>query len=99
MRASLTFCLAVVCAHAATPGNGTTTDKNASLIEAIQRGDTRAPSQRSSARKWDVNAAGPDGATPLMWAAYQDQLDAAELLLAAGAEGCHGQSARHIGTL
>ena len=83
MRTFLAFCLAVLSAHAAT--QVTAASKSTDLIDAIKRGDTPVVAALIR-QKVDVNAAGPDGATPLMWAAYEDQLDAAELLLKAGAK-------------
>src|SRR5579864_4781954 len=37
------------------------------------------------ARKSDVNAAQPDGATAIQWAAYRNDLELADVLIAAGA--------------
>jgi uncharacterized protein len=55
------------------------------LIDAIkdQNGQAVASLLRSNP---DVNAAQPDGATPLAWAAYLDQPDAVAALLKAGAK-------------
>ena len=55
------------------------------LIEAVKKGDARAV--RSLLQQHvDVNAAEPDGSTALHWAAQQDSLPLAELLIAAGAD-------------
>ena len=54
------------------------------LLEAVQQGD--ADGIRSLIRqKADVNASQGDGMTALHWAAYRDDLEAARLLLDAGA--------------
>src|SRR5262249_9756211 len=54
------------------------------LVEAAKNGDKEAV--RSLLKQHvDVNAAQPDGATALSWAAYQDDLETAGLLIAAGA--------------
>ena len=54
------------------------------LVRAIRDGDGGAVRARLR-EPLDVNAAQPDGATALHWAAYLDDLGTAELLLAAGA--------------
>jgi ankyrin repeat protein len=54
------------------------------LIEAVRGGDVQA-TRALLQKKTDVNAAAPDGATALHWAAIRDDLAAVELLLAAGA--------------
>ncbi len=56
-----------------------------SLLDAIKRRDHSALKALLKT-KADVNAAQPDGATPLAWAIYLDDTEAAELLLAAGAK-------------
>src|SRR5579864_3810236 len=54
------------------------------VVDAARHGDKEAI--RSLLRKKaDVNAAEPDGSTALQWAAYNDDLDCADLLLRAGA--------------
>src|SRR5262249_21867691 len=55
------------------------------LLEAVKRRDRQAVASllRDHA---DVNAAQPDGATPLAWAVYLGDADAADALLAAGAK-------------
>ena len=57
---------------------------DARLSEAIKRRDRKAINTLL-AQHVDVNAAQPDGATPLAWAAYLDDRESADLLLAAGA--------------
>src|SRR3954447_21060044 len=54
------------------------------LLEALKRRDRKAVTSLL-AQHADVNAAQPDGATALSWAAYLDDRESAELLLAAGA--------------
>ena len=54
------------------------------LVEAIKRRDRKAVTSLL-AQHADVNAAQPDGATALAWAAYLDDRESADLLLAAGA--------------
>src|SRR5438270_9742374 len=55
------------------------------LLEAIKRRDHKAVTTLM-AQKADVNAAQPDGATALAWAAYLGDRDTAESLLKAGAK-------------
>ena len=54
------------------------------LADAIRRRDHKAVATLLTQHA-DVNAALPDGATPLAWAAYLDDRETAELLLANGA--------------
>ena len=54
------------------------------LVDAVKSGDKAAVRALLSQRA-DVNAAQPDGATALAWAAQRDDLESAELLLQAGA--------------
>ena len=56
----------------------------ASLPEAAQRMD-RASIQAQLKQKADPNTAQPDGTTALHWAAHQDDLETAKLLITAGA--------------
>src|ERR687891_233719 len=55
------------------------------LIDAIKRRDRKAVTTLRRA-KTPVDAAQPDGATALAWAAYLDDRETAEALLAAGAK-------------
>lgn len=55
------------------------------LLDAVKRRDRQAVTALLSA-KVPVNAAQPDGATALAWAAYLDDTQIAEKLLAAGAK-------------
>ena len=54
------------------------------LSAAVKRGD-RSTVSTLLQRGVDVNAAAPDGATALHWAAHRDDLDSAGLLITAGA--------------
>src|SRR5215212_10884944 len=54
------------------------------LVDAVKRRDQKAFAALLRA-KADVNAAQPDGATPLAWAVYLGQRTMAEALLNAGA--------------
>jgi ankyrin repeat protein len=54
------------------------------LIEAAKNADSNAV-RTLVANKADVNAAEPDGATALHWAAYRDDLETVDALLRAGA--------------
>src|SRR5579859_3780895 len=55
------------------------------LLDAVKRRDHKAVTSLLQARV-NVNAAQPDGATALAWAAYLDDADTAGKLLAAGAK-------------
>src|SRR5436305_12123539 len=57
---------------------------NSPLADAAMRGD-KAALRTLLSQKADVNAAQPDGATALQWAAYNDDMEMADLLIAAGA--------------
>jgi ankyrin repeat protein len=73
-------CLMLACAAA----HGTLAHAAAStLIDAVKNGDRTAI--RTMLQKSNVNAAGADGTTALIWAAQLDDLETAEALLAAGA--------------
>ena len=54
------------------------------IIEAVKNAD-QAAVRALLARKADVNAAEPDGATALLWASYLDDVESVSLLLRAGA--------------
>lgn len=60
------------------------TGSNSRLLEAAKKADV-AGVRAALSQHPDVNAAEPDGATALYWAAYRDNLAIADLLLAAGA--------------
>lgn len=55
------------------------------VVDAVKRRDDKAVNALVSQHA-DVNAAQPDGATALAWAAYLDDTAAADVLLAAGAK-------------
>jgi len=71
----LTLCLATVVFTAA---------DDRRLVDAAQRGDIEALKTLVK-QKIDVNAPQGDGMTALHWAAFNDDLDAAALLVGAGA--------------
>jgi ankyrin repeat protein len=54
------------------------------VADAAMRGDLQAL-RAAIARKADVNAPQPDGSTALHWAVERDDLQAADLLIKAGA--------------
>ena len=54
------------------------------LVEAVKNGD-RTAARALLGERVDVNAPQADGATPLHWAAHRDDLETADLLIAAGA--------------
>ena len=55
------------------------------IVDAVKNRDLKAV-QALIAAKIDVNAAQPDGATALSWAAYLDQTETADILIKAGAK-------------
>jgi ankyrin repeat protein len=55
------------------------------LIDAVKNGD-RDALRALLQKKADVNAAEGDGATPLLWASYRDDLESADLLIRVGAK-------------
>ena len=61
------------------------------VADAVQRGDTAAV-RALLAKKSDVNAPQPDGATALHWAVYKDDLTTVDLLLRAGAKATAANS-------
>src|SRR5437899_7295997 len=54
------------------------------LIEAVKNGDIAAVRSLLD-QHFDVNAAQPDGATALTWAAERDVIETADLLIQSGA--------------
>ena len=67
---------------AATPARAAGTSE---VADAVMKGD-KAAVRRLLQQKADVNAPQVDGATALHWAVYRDDLETANLLLAAGAK-------------
>jgi ankyrin repeat protein len=57
-----------------------------SLLEAAEAGEHDAALAALKAGAGDVDARGPDGTTPLIWAAYNGDAELAQRLLAAGAD-------------
>src|SRR5262245_61312275 len=55
------------------------------VADAVMKGD-RATLRALIQQKADLNAAQVDGATALHWAVYRDDLESADLLIAAGAK-------------
>jgi ankyrin repeat protein len=72
---SLVIVLAAGIARAAEP----------TVLEAVKSADLAAL-RAELQRRADVNAAGPDGTTPLHWAVHLNNVEAADLLLKAGAK-------------
>ena len=58
---------------------------NMSLLDAARKGDGKIVREALKSHP-DVNVSGPGGATALMWAAHQDDLETAGMLLHAGAD-------------
>src|SRR5579862_7248363 len=54
------------------------------IADALMRGDT-GEARKLIQQHGDVNAAQPDGATPLHWAVYRSNQEMVDLLLRAGA--------------
>jgi len=76
MRSLITLCLLSISAYAAVAPSP--------VADAAMQGDKGAIKTLLQS-KADVNAAQPDGATALQWAAYKSDLDMLDLLLRAGA--------------
>src|SRR5689334_17189659 len=75
MRFTWAFAICAVAASAARPP----------VIDAAKGGD-RDTLKALIQKKADVNAADGDGSTALLWAAYKDDVEAADLLIRAGAK-------------
>jgi ankyrin repeat protein len=67
----------------AVPSPGSAASESA-VMAAARSGDVAAL-RKLVAQRVDVNAAEPDGTTPLHWAAHNDSVEAADLLIRAGA--------------
>jgi ankyrin repeat protein len=59
--------------------------KDLRLVDAVKNGDAKAVRSLLAQHVDDVNAAEADGSTALHWAAQRDNLEIADLLIAAGA--------------
>jgi ankyrin repeat protein len=77
--------LGLICAVFALSVVGVARAADLRVVNAAEKGDRDAIRSLLKARA-DVNAAQPDGATALAWATYRDDLEAVDLLLAAGAK-------------
>ena len=74
-----TAAIAVFAGTSLLAGTGTT------LFDATESGDHATALRLASAKGANVNAAGPDGATPIMYAAANDDLELVRALIKAGA--------------
>jgi len=74
--------------------SATSAQAQATLLAAAERGD-RAAALAFIAKGADVNVAGPDGTTALMWAAANDDVELTTALLRAGARTA---ATNHFGT-
>lgn len=79
-RVSLVLCVAAITSLAATE----TATLDLRLMEAVKRRDAKA-FEVLLGKKAGIDAAAPDGATPLSWAVFLDLPEMAEKLIAAGA--------------
>src|SRR5579885_1591348 len=66
-------------------GGWATAAAEPTLLDAAQSGDHAAAMRLAGAKGADVNAAGPDGATPIMYAAANGDLELVRALIKAGA--------------
>ena len=76
-----TAALVLILLAAATLHGASARSPLADAAEKMDRARVRALVKQHA----DINAAQPDGMTPLHWAAYHDDLDIAQLLVRAGA--------------
>src|SRR5437867_7460364 len=76
--------LAAACCVAAQPDPSDPSDNDLRLLEAVKRLDHKAVESLARERA-GLDAAQPDGATALAWAAHLDDAKMVDLLLAAGA--------------
>ncbi|MYD70837.1 MAG: hypothetical protein F4W89_08875 [Acidobacteria bacterium] len=83
-RPSLGFHLLLLLGIALQPVAGDAAASGTPLIEAVKAEDAAAVEALLEASA-DANAAAPDGATPLHWAAYRDVVSLSSLLIDAGA--------------
>src|ERR1700693_5650779 len=80
-RRRIVACAAAVLLCVAAPSGAGRSD----VADAVMKGD-KAGLRLLLQQRADANAAQVDGATALHWAVYRDDLDAADLLLRAGAK-------------
>ena len=64
--------------------SGETLTGATSLIDAAKRGDTAMVRTLLAGADANVDASEPDGTTALHWASYHDDIESADLLIAAG---------------
>ena len=64
------------------------------VADAAMKGDTQSV-RRLIAQKADVNAPQPDGATAIQWAAFRNNLELADVLIAAFASRFQGLITRN----
>jgi ankyrin repeat protein len=62
-----------------------TTAADTTLLDAAESGDRAAALRLLAAKGTNVNAAGPDGATAIMYAAANDDIELVRALIKAGA--------------
>jgi ankyrin repeat protein len=84
VRTNATFCGAIL-SLALSTALSAADNSPASIVEAAKSGDT-ATLRSLIQKKSDVNAPDGDGSTALHWASYRDNLEAADLLIRAGAK-------------
>src|ERR1700678_2155165 len=85
MKARILSISPAVCAGAFVLSLSAFAASNSPLADAAMNGD-RAAVQSLVQQKADLNAAQADGATAIQWAAYRDDLEMADVLIAAGAD-------------
>src|SRR5262245_63980250 len=81
---SVPRCVVIVIAALVAVGSIATAAEN-TLLDAAERGD-RAAALRVLAKGANPNTPGPDGTTPIMWAASNGDLELVRALIKAGAD-------------